>query len=898
MTKQMAVSENVDDVPGVTIPDIDAKLSSGKASSLPALSKLLKENKFSNEISETTIDEALSLWRDNPGLHKSYIERLDGDIAGAVFSLYDDYLMDMDERTPKGAARRAAELDEQFRTETRLSSGKPSKMSATRANDDRQTRLSSGLNPENLTQEEQKKIIAAASKLTWSDFAKSVVSQYQKNGKLSPKQWDKMIQMTSKTLGTEGESTTKKSVTGGKIKPFSGIKRKEIDISDVKAYDYPTVDSSGKKKPPPTPEQSDAIDAMMTGSDVKVAALAATGKTTTVISFANRLLEQEPESRILYLVFNRNAKNDVIKRGMPENVEVKTMDGVAFQAMAASSPEMTAKSFNPEISPIKSNKDRAKYLGARQLVSKGEELTAVDVYRRVVKAVEHYAISNDKEIGAQHFQGQFNGKLAVNDENIIPELVSLAKKYWKDATTPRDGKVGMLPINNGHVTKMWALSNPDIGLSESVNIAMIDEAQDMNPVFAGILRNAKNTQRIYVGDVNQAINAWRGADGTTLIDASAKYSMPITDSFRFGQNIAGMGNRFLSLLGVKERMRGRKTDKSGNPVDGIVDSIDNPTMILTRSNGGAIAATMSSFEKGLKVYGSKNFKEDLEKFINNIEFMTKGYYTDSRTGEKKRSRPPMSEDLDGIVSLQQFNEAIEKKDNNRLNMLGKLLDEYGVDELRAASNRIITDEKKLPKNRDEYVHIQTVHTSKGLESPRVKIWTDFRGPKKSELGDGDWIMPNEQELRLSYVAVTRAEEELELGSLDWITKHTSDDDGAPNKLSSGRGMVSEAMVRTLARSQLRKDRKRWDKQRTQRTNSTPNRTITAGLSSGRAPDKNGLASSLSSKDRIELIGWANGKGSWSNFAKNLAEQYKRTGKLTSSQWIRLSELYDDSIKKR
>ena len=187
--------------------------------------------------------------------------------------------------------------------------------------------------------------------------------------------------------------------------------------------------------------------------------------------------------------------------------------------------------------------------------------------------------------------------------------------------------------------------------------------------------------------------------------------------------------------------------------------------------------------------------------------MTKGYYTDSRTGEKKRSRPSMSEDLDGIVSLQQFNEAIEKKDNNRLNMLGKLLDEYGVDELRAASSRIITDEKKLPKNRDEYVHIQTVHTSKGLESPRVKIWTDFRGPKKSELGDGDWIMPNEQELRLSYVAVTRAEEELELGSLDWITKHTSDDDGAPNKLSSGRGMVSEAMVRTLARSQLRKDRK-------------------------------------------------------------------------------------------
>jgi len=136
------------------------------------------------------------------------------------------------------------------------------------------------------------------------------------------------------------------------------------------------------------------------------------------------------------------------------------------------------------------------------------------------------------------------------------------------------------------------------------------------------------------------------------------------------------------------------------------------------------------------------------------------------------------------------------------------------------------------------------------------------------------IMPNEQELRLSYVAVTRAEEKLDLGSLSWIYDHTSDEDGASKKLSSGRGMAP------------------------QRANQAANRTVTAGLSSGRAPDKNGLASNLSSKDRTELIGWANGKGSWSNFAKNLAEQYRRTGKLTSSQWIRLSELYDDSIKKR
>jgi hypothetical protein len=44
-------------------------------------------------------------------------------------------------------------------------------------------------------------------------------------------------------------------------------------------------------------------------------------------------------------------------------------------------------------------------------------------------------------------------------------------------------------------------------------------------------------------------------------------------------------------------------------------------MILTRSNGGAIVATMETFGKGGAVYGSKNFKKDLENFIQNIEWM-------------------------------------------------------------------------------------------------------------------------------------------------------------------------------------------------------------------------------------------------------------------------------------
>jgi HK97 family phage prohead protease len=644
-------------------------------------------------------------------------------------------------------------------------------------------RFSSGGMPS--TKEQADLIAFARSKP--GTFTDSVVSQFDRNRRLSEKQWDAIRRMMRGASGGKAAPKADKPTAR-----FSGKRRQIVDIADIEKYDYPELPAKIK----PTPEQDRAIDAMMTGADVKIGALAATGKTTTVINFANRLKAKEPDARVVYLVFNRNAKDDVEKRGMPGNVSVSTMDGIAYRAMDAINPEMTKKSFDKKeghIKPINSFKDRAKYLGTKGMVSQGEELTDVDVYRIVAKAIDAYSISDDKEIGPQHFTGPYNGSYKVTDTSLLPELLKYANKMWEDMNLPRvngatrKDQKGMLPVNNTHLTKMWALTNPDIGEIAEVNVAMVDEAQDMNPVFAGILRNS-NLQKIYIGDTNQAINAWRGADGTTLANVEATYDMPITDSFRFGKNVANMGNRFLSLLNTKERMTGRKTDKSGNPVDGRIGQVDNPTMILTRSNGGAIAATMEVFADGGIVYGSQNFKRDLENFLNNIEWMQnaqkgKPFYTDVY-GKQVFSAPEFSQDLDGITNIADFNKAIEKGDDNRLNMLSKLMNDYSLEDLRESLNNIITDKNKLPKNRDEYVHIQTAHTSKGLESPRVKIWSDFRKPKKLE--NGEWQYPDEQEMRLSYVAVTRAEEELDLGSLSWILDHTTEEDGMPNTFSSGR----------------------------------------------------------------------------------------------------------------
>ena len=871
MSKQMAVSENVDDVPGITVPETSGKLSSGKAPELSALTRALENAGLTESVTENMITEALGIWKDNPSLHKQYIERFDGDVNGAVFSLYNDYLEDMFDRSPQGIAKIERELNEQYEATRSLSSGRPSKRLSRRAKDNESSKLSSGKQPWD-DSDVQKRLIdgARTKKKTKADgktesFMASVVRQFDAGRKLNDNQWKPLWESFGKEIS--GESTGKPDAPSATKKirtQFSGTKRKIIDLKDVEKYDYPNLPANRK----PTVEQGAAIDAMMTGDDVKIQALAATGKTTTVINFAERLLEKEPESRILYLVFNRNAKDDVLERGMPDNVEVKTMDGVSYNAYRAMKPEITAKSFEKDpayIKPIKSNKERASYLGARGLVSNGEELTAIDVYKRVSKAVDVFSISADGEIGPQHFSGLDNPRLEVTDETILPELVGLARKMWADMNTPRvpnsNGQkgTGMLPMANAHVTKMWALTSPDLSTSEGVNIAMVDEAQDMNPVFAELLKKANGLQRIYIGDTNQAINAWRGADGGTLDSAYAKYVMPITDSFRFGKEIADKGNRFLKLLGTKERMTGRKTDKSGNPVNGVIGPIDNPTMILTRSNGGAIVATLETFQNGGQVYGSKNFKNDLGSFINNIEYFETGavgepYWTDI-DGKRISSPPKASKDLDGITNLAEFKKAVDDADNNRLNMLAKLLKENSIDELRAALKKIITDKKKLPKDRDSYVHIQTAHTSKGLESPRVKIWSDFRKPKRD--GAGNLILPNEQELRLSYVAVTRAEEELDLGGLGWIMDYTSDTDGASNKLSSGANMLMPRLSGTLSNALInstpaaRQMRKEWKKRESM--SGHPSKKKNVKLSSGKILNFEQILSTDELNDNLEPI---------------------------------------------
>ena len=90
------------------------------------------------------------------------------------------------------------------------------------------------------------------------------------------------------------------------------------------------------------------------------------------------------------------------------------------------------------------------------------------------------------------------------------------------------------------------------------------------------------------------------------------------------------------------------------------------------------------------------------------------------------------------------------------------------------------------------VIVSTVHQAKGLEYPKVRIGGDFRGPYQDK--QGRWIYPTVEEINIAYVAVTRPESSIDMGSLDWINKFVSDKrvDEAMEKLSIASKKPEEA----------------------------------------------------------------------------------------------------------
>lgn len=514
-----------------------------------------------------------------------------------------------------------------------------------------------------------------------------------------------------------------------------------------------------------TMEQLQILSHNMQLQDViKIVAFAGTGKTTTLVKYA----EQRPHLRFLYVAFNKSVANEAQRR-FPSNVISKTVHSLAFADIGRSYHIRKKLTFG--LKPFSVSKalpeGRGGFAKAKIVTTTLNAFMAsadpeicdrhVPRYRVVSKEVKpvtanphclHHPLMDVKE---------------YIDPKEIPLFVRDAKDIWNKMKDLHDKEKDAHFMTHDGYLKLWQLQDPKPQLSDQFNAIMIDEAQDCNPVIMDVMLS-QLCSKILVGDPHQQIYTFRGAVNA-LKQVEHTHIYYLTQSFRFGAEIAYVGATILTVckgvnkLLVGGKQKGGVCDQAADDVHAAVHRGASPspgdTAILARSN-----VTVFSEAVQLTI---RNPKTRIH-FVGGVEGIGLDRILDVWTlymGAKQNryiKDPLLRAFAKGDCPFDTLRSYAELTQDNELMSKVEIVNKYKchipdmVARLKecAESNR----------SRADFI-IGTVHKAKGLEFNTVMVCDDF--VKLPPAGEPlcYYYRPQfnkipEDELNLLYVAVTRA----------------------------------------------------------------------------------------------------------------------------------------------
>lgn len=479
----------------------------------------------------------------------------------------------------------------------------------------------------------------------------------------------------------------------------------------------------------PTAEQAAIVDASRTGEGLVIEAGAGTGKTSTL----RLLAAAKPHERGLYLAYNRAIKDDA-QASFPSNVTCMTAHGLAFRQVGSryqhriNGPRVPAR-------------EAARLLGVHDTVTIGERKLPPRILTRLaMDTITRWCYSAHAEIGADNVP-VLAGVSEPLDEPIGPQhqllvdaVLPIARAAWQDIART-DGR---LKFTHDHYLKMWQLTRPVLNF----DYVLFDEAQDANPVIADVVWIQQWSQKILVGDRCQAIYGWRGA-----IDAMAHFPgarHQLTQSFRFGPAIADEANYWLNLLDSDLRLTGF------DQIDSTIGFLERPAAVLCRSNAQAIAELTFALERG-QAAALVGGGGEIRRLAEAAQGLQEGRGTDHP-------------DLMAFANWQAVRDYVDEEEAAAdLKVLVRIVDRYGTRQLMKMVDALVEEDRAD-------VVVSTAHKAKGREWDTVRIADDFDPGERT---------PDRGELMLTYVAVTRARQQLDRTALAGLAEMTEGFDEEP-----------------------------------------------------------------------------------------------------------------------
>lgn len=482
----------------------------------------------------------------------------------------------------------------------------------------------------------------------------------------------------------------------------------------------------------PTDEQVAAVELFGQGRTMVIEAGAGTGKTSTLRLIA----EAAPAKRIQYLAFNKAIVTDAAG-SMPPNVTASTAHSLAYRAVGAQFGHRLRGSRRMRSMEI------ARLLGVDPLAidcgGRSKYMAAGFLAGLAMRAIERFCQTADLVPSAAHVPYIDGIDVPVagpndtmrrgwaNNREVAKHLEPALRRAWMDLSQLN----GVLPFKHSHYLKLWQLSRPRI----HADVILFDEAQDANPVMAAVVGDQPHAQVVYVGDSQQAIYEWTGAVNALAGFAADDRSM-LTRSFRFGPEVASVAN---DVLG---RIPGADLRLVGAGSAGVVGPVAEPDVVLCRTNAAAVDRMLLAQQAGLQPHLVGGGSEVVTFAKAAQELMDEG-----------RTYHPELACFDGWTEVLDYVE--NDAQGGELNLLVGLVEKYGVPTILLALDYMPTEDRAD-------LIVSTAHKAKGRQWGSVALAGDFPTGKHPKTGEP--VEPDVSELRLLYVAVTRAQRELDISA--------------------------------------------------------------------------------------------------------------------------------------
>lgn len=461
--------------------------------------------------------------------------------------------------------------------------------------------------------------------------------------------------------------------------------------------------------------------------NIKINAVAGSGKTTTVIEYART---RPKDSFILYLAFNKSVKLEAEEKFRSKNlynVKVETAHSLAYKHVVIGS-KYKVRHISYKTHEI------AEILG---LNGGGEKHAEFVLANHILKFISYFCNSDKEKIKDLNY-------LEVLTDFNARDYARSYYRYIEKQTEKLFQKMELAEIEVTHdfYLKKFQLLNPQL----KYDYILFDEGQDASAAILDVFMKQPAT-KVIVGDTHQQIYGWRYA--VNSLEKVNFKTYHLSTSFRFGKDIAHLANR---ILGWKNHVKAQ--DYLCIKGEGTSCSVKIKA-IIARTNLGLLLEAISFITKKettQRIYfegniNSYTYAEDGASLYDVLHI-----YNGKRASIKDKIIRTMR-------NLDELEEYIEKTEDAQLGIMVEIVKEYGnaipglIKNLKA--RHVEGDEK----NKAEWI-FSTVHRSKGMEYDEVHLASDFITEKKvidtaKKLREETAKSKLVEEINLLYVALTR-----------------------------------------------------------------------------------------------------------------------------------------------